>query len=121
MVRLITSTTPIEIADRIPKEVREFVGRRNSGTSDLSIAYMQVPAGSYERGQTPEFTEYLVLLSGSLWVRTSDATIEVHAGQAVIIPAHNWVQYGAGESTGAEYITVCVPAFSPETVHRDGP
>ncbi len=119
MVQFISTTTPIEIADGTSKDVREVIGLRNSNTREVSVALMKVPAGCTEPGQQPAFSEYIVVLSGSLWLRTRDATIDLTAGQAIIVSAGEWVQYGTPPHEGAEYITVCLPAFSRETVHRD--
>ena len=115
--RLVEKPTVITAAGNLPKEIQEFIGRVNSDTTELSIARMISPAGWQEPGQTPRFNEYSVVLKGSLHVTLRDRTIVVNAGQAVIVAAGEWVRYGTPE--GAEYIAVCVPAFSPETVHRD--
>jgi len=100
-----------------PKIIEEFVGRVNSRTSALSIARMTSPPGWREPGQTPEFDEYTVVLRGELQVQTRDKNYNVAAGQAFIVHAGEWVRYSTPQ--GAEYIAVCLPAFSPETVHRD--
>ena len=115
--RLVEKPTVIEAAGNLPKEIQEFIGRVNSGTTELSIAKMISPAGWKEPGQTPRFNEYSVVLKGSLHVTLKDGTIVVNAGQAVIVEAGEWVQYQTPE--GAEYIAICIPAFSPETVNRD--
>ena len=107
----------IQAAGNKPKVIEEFIGRVNSKTEALSIARMTSPAGWVEPGQTPEFDEYTVVLSGMLRVETKDGAIDVHAGQAVITPAGEWIRYSTPD--GAEYIAVCLPAFSPDTVHRD--
>src|SRR5947209_12925735 len=107
----------IEAAGNKPKRIEEFIGRVNSKTSGVSVARMRSPGGWVEPGQTPEFDEYTVVLRGSLRVTTRDGVIEVAAGQAVITHAGEWVQYSTPE--GAEYVAVCLPAFSPDTVHRD--
>jgi len=117
MPKLIKSPTKIEAAGNIPKIIEEFVGRVNSNNSEISIAKMQSPAGWTEPGQTPEFDEYTVVLKGKLQVRTKDNFHEVTAGQAIISKADEWVQYSSEVET--EYVAVCLPAFSPETVHRD--
>lgn len=119
MARVIPNPTTIEAAGNLPKVIEEFVGRVNSGTSTVSIARMRSPAGWIEPGQTPEFDEYTLVLRGSLRVTTREGTVDVPAGQAVIAPQGEWVQYSTPGAEGAEYIAVCVPAFSPESVHRD--
>jgi len=101
-----------------PKTIEEFIGRVNSGTDSVSVARMMSPAGWSEPGQTPEFDEYTVVLRGVLRVETRDGVHEVAAGQAIISLAGQWVRYSSPDES-AEYIAVCVPAFSPETVHRD--
>ena len=102
-----------------PKLIEEFIGRVNSRTDEVSIARMKSPSGWVEPGQAPEFTEYTVVLQGMLQVRTEQEIFEVGAGQAIIVPAGQWVQYGTPGPDGAQYIAVCLPAFRPETVHRD--
>jgi mannose-6-phosphate isomerase-like protein (cupin superfamily) len=119
MARLISNPTVVQAAGNKPKVIEEFFGRVNSSTSSVSIARMKSPPGWIEPGQTPEFDEYTVVLRGMLRVTTKDETIEVRAGQAVIAPRGQWIQYSTPESDGAEYIAVCLPAFSPGTVHRD--
>ena len=109
----------IQAAGNKPKRIEEFIGRVATGTTPVSVAKMRSPAGWIEPGQTPEFDEYTVVLSGMLRVTTRDGQIDVHAGQAVIAPRGAWVQYGTPSPEGAEYIAVCVPAFSVDTVHRD--
>ena len=115
--KLIESPTRIQAAGDPPKQIEEFIGRVNTGTSEVSVARMTSPAGWEEPGQTPQFNEYTVVLKGSLHVRLRDREMVVNAGQAVFVSAGEWVQYHTPE--GAEYIATCVPAFSPETVHRD--
>jgi mannose-6-phosphate isomerase-like protein (cupin superfamily) len=115
--RLVEKPTVITAAGNLPKEIQEFIGRVNSDTTELSIARMISPAGWKEPGQTPQFNEYSVVLKGSLHVTLKDRTIVVNAGQAVIVEAGEWVRYETPE--GAEYIAICLPAFSPETVNRD--
>ena len=112
--------TVIEAAGNKPKRIEEFIGRVNSGDDMLSIARMKSPAGWVEPGQTPEFDEYTLVLFGMLRVTTRTEVIEVRAGQAVIVPKGQWVQYSTPGEDGAEYMAVCLPAFSPATVHRDG-
>src|SRR6185295_4314271 len=111
--------TQIAAAGNKPKIIQEFVGRVNSKTDAVSIARMQSPSGWVEPGQTPEFDEYTVVLKGMLRVKSKSGTLDVKAGQAVIVPQGEWVQYSSPEKEGAEYIAVCLPAFSPDTVHRD--
>jgi len=109
----------IEAAGNKPKIIEEFIGRVNSETAALSIARMKSPQGWVEPGQRPEFNEYTLVLKGMLRVSTKETTTDVHEGQAVITLAGEWVQYSTPNREGAEYIAVCLPAFSPETVHRD--
>lgn len=109
----------IQAAGNKPKVIEEFVGRANSGTSEISIARMKSPGGWVEPGQRPEFDEYTVVLKGVLRVTAADGDADVAAGQAIIVPKGEWVRYSTPEPEGAEYIAVCLPAFSPETVHRD--
>jgi mannose-6-phosphate isomerase-like protein (cupin superfamily) len=99
--------------------IDEFIGRVNSAESRLSIAHMRSPSGWVEPGQTPEFDEFTLVLKGSLRVTHKTGALDVAAGQAVIAHAGEWVQYSTPYPEGAEYIAVCLPAFSPQTVHRD--
>jgi len=117
MPTLIEKPTRIEAAGTKPKIIEEFVGRVNSKTAALSVAHMRSPAGWLEPGQTPEFDEYTVVLKGWLRVTHKGGSMDVHPGQAVIAHHGEWIQYSTPE--GAEYIAVCLPAFSPGTVHRD--
>lgn len=119
MARILSTPSIIEAAGTPPKRIEEFVGRVNSGTSDVSIARMQSPSGWEEPGQTPEFDEYTVVLSGRLHVRLREGELDIGAGQSVVVRKGEWVQYSSPGSDGAEYIAVCVPAFSADTVHRD--
>ena len=119
MLTLIANPTIVQAAGNKPKKIEEFVGRATSPAADLSIARMNSPGGWVEPGQTPEFDEYTVVLRGKLHVATRDRSVEVEAGQAVIAPAGEWVQYSTPGDEGAEYIAVCLPAFTPQTVHRD--
>jgi mannose-6-phosphate isomerase-like protein (cupin superfamily) len=116
---LIPKPTEIEAAGNKPKVIREYIGRVNTRTSALSVAHMKSPGGWIEPRQTPEFTEYTVVLAGMLCVEHRNGTIDVRAGQAVICQPGEWVKYSSPEPDGAEYIAVCLPAFSPTTVHRD--
>lgn len=118
-IRVLTGATVIRAAGNKPKRIEEFIGRVNSGTEDLSIARMKSPPGWVEPGQTPEFDEYTLVLDGSLRVTTREATLDVHAGNAVITPRGTWVQYSTPGENGAEYVAVCLPAFSPLLVRRD--
>ncbi len=119
MPTFIEKPTQIAAAGTKPKLIREYVGRVNSGTDAVSVAHMQSPQGWVEPGQTPEFTEYTVVLKGMLQVEHQGGTLQVRAGQAVITHPGEWVRYSTPEADGAEYIAVCLPAFSPSTVHRD--
>jgi quercetin dioxygenase-like cupin family protein len=119
MTRVILTPTVIPAAGRPPKIIEEFIGRVNSHTSELSIAKMTSPCGWSEPGQTPEFDEYTIVLRGELQVETREATHRISAGQAIIVNRGEWVRYSTPGPEGAEYIAVCLPAFSPATVHRD--
>jgi mannose-6-phosphate isomerase-like protein (cupin superfamily) len=114
---LIDSPVRVEAAGEPPKLIDEFAGRASGGEERVSVARMRSPAGWSEPGQRPEFDEYTVVLSGVLRVESDDGVLEVGAGQAVRAGAGEWVRYSTPE--GAEYIAVCLPAFSPATVHRD--
>jgi len=113
------SPTRIVAAGTPPKAIDEYVGRVNSGTAAVSVAHMRSPSGWVEPGQRPAFDEYTVVLGGMLRVTHEGGTIDVRAGEAVIARRGEWVQYSSPGPEGAEYIAVCLPAFSPETVHRD--
>lgn len=119
MPRSITQPTVIEAAGNKPKLIEEFVGRVNTGTESVSIARMRSPSGWVEPGQTPEFDEYTVVLKGLLRVETRDGVLDVGERQAVKARCGEWVRYSTPSAEGAEYISVCIPAFSPATVHRD--
>jgi mannose-6-phosphate isomerase-like protein (cupin superfamily) len=119
MATLIAKPAAIQAAGNVPKLIEEFIGRANSNTAQVSIARMHSPAGWVEPGQTPEFDEYSVVLQGVLQVKTLAETLQVGAGQAVIVPRGQWVQYSTPGGEGARYIAICLPAFSPDTVHRD--
>ena len=116
---LIASPTVVEAAGNKPKLIREYVGRVNSATADVSIAQMQSPSGWVEPGQAPEFDEYTLVLRGLVRVTHMDGILDVSAGQAVRVAAGEWVQYSTPEADGADYVSVCLPAFSPDLVHRD--
>jgi len=117
---LISQPTRIAAAGNKPKLIDEYIGRVNSHNTSASVAHMRSPEGWSEPGQTPEFDEFTVVLKGTLRVRHRDGELDVRAGQAVVAHAGEWVQYSTPNPEGAEYIAVCVPAFSMETVHRDG-
>ncbi len=119
MIKHIKTPTAIKAQGNMPKSIEEFIGQVNTGTMDVSIARMKSPAGWIEPGQKPDFTEYTVVLKGMLRVNTKDQAINVKAGESVVIEKNDWVQYSSPTEEGAEYISVCIPAFSPETVHRD--
>ena len=119
MPQLIASPTRIAAAGNKPKIIDEYIGRVTTRTSQLSVAHMRSPAGWVEPGQTPRFDEYTLVLKGILVVEHQQGRIEVRAGQAVVTNAGEWVRYSTPEADGAEYIAICLPAFSPETVHRD--
>jgi YgiT-type zinc finger domain-containing protein len=119
MADLITQPRFIMAAGNKPKQIAEYVGRVNSGTEALSIARMVSPSGWSEPGQTPEFDEYTLVLRGMLRVETRGATIDVKAGQAIVTHRGEWVRYSTPEADGAEYVAVCLPAFSNDLVHRE--
>jgi len=119
MPRLIERPTRIEAAGLPPKQIEEFIGRVNSAHSTLSIARMTSPGGWQEPGQTPEFGEFSIVLRGTLRVEHNSGTLDVLAGQAVVTEPGEWIRYSTPSAEGAEYIAVCLPAFSPATVHRD--
>jgi mannose-6-phosphate isomerase-like protein (cupin superfamily) len=119
MPRLIDSPTIITAAGNKPKRIEEFAGRVNSGHAGVSVARMVSPGGWLEPGQRPEFEEITVVLRGMLRVDSQNGSLEVRAGQAVVTAPGEWVRYSTPEPDGAEYVAVCLPAFSPDTVHRD--
>jgi ethanolamine utilization protein EutQ (cupin superfamily) len=119
MPQYIEAPTRIRAAGTKPKQIEEFIGRVNSGMISLSIARMVSPEGWEEPGQMPDFDEYTVVLKGKLDVTSRDGTLTIAEGQAVICRKGEWVRYSTPHPGGAEYIAVCLPAFSPETVHRD--
>ena len=121
MPELIPFPTRIAAEGNLPKLIDEYVGHVNTGETQLSIAHMRSPGGWEEPGQRPEFDEYTVVLRGLLIVETEGETIEARAGQAVHSRPGEWVRYSTPEADGAEYIAICLPAFSPESVHRDAP
>jgi ethanolamine utilization protein EutQ len=119
MPTLISQPTRVEAAGNKPKLIDEYIGRVNSSTSQTSIAHMRSPEGWVEPGQAPEFDENTIVLRGTLRVEHREGTVDVQAGQAIIAHKGEWIRYSTPEPGGAEYIAVCVPAFSIETVHRD--
>ncbi len=120
MATVIRKPTRIEAAGQPPKLIEEYVGGVNTGTTAVSVARMQSPSGWSEPGQTPGFDEYTVVLRGSLHVKVTDEEFDIEPGQAILVEAGQWVQYSTPSPNGAEYIAICIPAFSPTTVHRDG-
>jgi mannose-6-phosphate isomerase-like protein (cupin superfamily) len=119
MPTIIQQPTVIPCVGTKPKQIQEFAGRVNSGHSGVSVARMVSPAGWREPGQRPEFEEITVVLRGMVRVEHDGGVIDVRAGQAVVASPGEWVRYSSPEADGAEYIAVCMPAFSPDTVHRD--
>ena len=119
MPRLIEQPVVVEAAGNLPKRIEEFAGRVSSGHENVSVARMTSPPGWREPGQRPEFEEITVVLRGVLRVEHEGGVLDVPAGQAVVSRPGEWVRYSTPEPEGAEYIAVCVPAFSPGTVHRD--
>jgi mannose-6-phosphate isomerase-like protein (cupin superfamily) len=119
MPKLIETPTVVQAAGNKPKRIEEFVGRVNTGDGRISIARMQSPPGWAEPGQRPDFEETTIVLRGVLRVAHEGGAIDVRAGQAVVASPGEWVRYSSPDPQGAEYIAICMPAFSPETVHRD--
>jgi mannose-6-phosphate isomerase-like protein (cupin superfamily) len=119
MARLVPAPAIIEAAGNKPKRIEEFIGRVNTQTAGISIARMTSPPGWCEPGQTPEFDEFTVVLTGTLQVATRGGTLTVNAGQAVIVERGEWVQYSTPGAEGASYFAICLPAFAPDSVHRD--
>jgi mannose-6-phosphate isomerase-like protein (cupin superfamily) len=119
MAQWIKTPAVVESAGNIPKRIEEFFGLVNSSDAHISLARMKSPEGWVEPGQTPEFDEYTLVLSGTLRVETKKGILQVGAGQGVHAPKGKWVRYSTPLSGGAEYISACLPAFSPQTVHRD--
>ena len=115
----IAKPTLVKSAGTKPKLIEEFIGRVNSQTESVSIAKMKSPSGWVEPGQCPEFDEYTIVLKGMLRIQTKTEHIDVFANEAIIVKAGEWIQYSTPGPDGAEYIAVCLPAFSPHTVHRD--
>ncbi len=119
MPTLIPQPTRIAAAGNKPKLIDEYIGRVNSKDSAVSVAHMRSPQGWTEPGQTPDFDEFTIVLRGLLKVKSRAGELDVNAGQAVVTHAGEWVQYSTPNPEGAEYIAVCLPAFSMDTVHRD--
>ncbi|MDR3638440.1 MAG: cupin [Isosphaeraceae bacterium] len=119
MPQLIDGPTRVEAAGNKPKLIDEYVGRVNTGHTGVSIAHMRSPGGWVEPGQTPTFDEYTVVLNGLLRVTHREGSLDVRAGQAVLVRRGEWVVYSTPDPDGAEYVAICVPAFSLETAHRD--
>jgi hypothetical protein len=119
MPRLVAKPVVIEAAGNKPKIIEEYAGRPSTGIAEVSVARMRSPAGWVEPGQRPEFREITVVLGGALHVEHEGGTLVVGAGQAVITEPGEWVRYSSPGPGGAEYVAICLPAFSPDTVHRD--
>ncbi len=119
MPKLLKSPAVVQSVGNKPKRIEEFVGRVNNGTPQVSIARMVSPGGWAEPGQTPEFNEYTLVLKGGLRLETKTGTLEVGPGQAVMVEKGEWVRYSTPNPEGAEYVSVCLPAFGPDLVHRD--
>ncbi|MEZ6049696.1 MAG: cupin [Planctomycetaceae bacterium] len=119
MPLMISAPVTIEAAGNKPKLIEEYIGRVNTETDKVSVARMVSPAGWVEPGQRPEFQELTLVLKGMLNVETESGDLIVRAGQAIIAQPGEWVRYSSPEEGGAEYVAICLPAFSPETVHRD--
>ncbi len=119
MARLIEGPFVVPSPGTPPKKIAEFVGRASTATESVSVAVMESPTGWSEPGQRPEFDEYTLVISGELTVETEDGILVVRGGQALHAPAGEWVRYSTPAASGAHYVAVCLPAFSPDTVHRD--
>ena len=119
MVTKIHSPTLIKSEGNKPKVIEEYIGQVNSGNAQISVAKMRSPGGWLEPGQTPEFDEYTVVIAGTLRVETREGAVDINAGEAVITAKGEWVRYSSPTEEGAEYLAVCLPAFDPQTVHRD--
>lgn len=119
MPTLIAAPSRIEALGQPPKRIDEYIGCINSSDTRLSVAHMRSPAGWQEPGQTPEFDEFTVVLRGTLRVESRDGVLDVQAGQAVVTAAGEWVRYSTPAADGAEYVAVCLPAFTPASAHRD--
>ena len=119
MPRLVEAPTVVPAAGNPPKRIEEYVGRVNTGHAGVSVARMVSPQGWVEPGQRPEFEEVTVVLRGMLRVEHEKGTLDIRAGQGVVTAPGEWVRYSTPEAGGAEYVAICLPAFSMETVHRD--
>jgi mannose-6-phosphate isomerase-like protein (cupin superfamily) len=119
MPKHIAKPSIVRAAGNKPKIIEEYIGRVNSNTGEVSVARMKSPSGWIEPGQAPEFDEYTIVLHGTLRITTREGSMDVHAGQAVITKSGEWVQYSTPGADGAEYVAICLPAFSPALVHRD--
>lgn len=119
MIKKIAKPTIVEAAGNKKKIIEEYFGLVNSLQGQISIAVMRSPSGWAEPGQKPDFDEYTVVLKGMLQVKTRDGIYDVRAGEAIMVSRHEWVQYGSPGPEGAEYVAVCLPAFSPASIHRD--
>jgi mannose-6-phosphate isomerase-like protein (cupin superfamily) len=119
MIKIINNPTIIKAAGNKPKQILEYFGNVNSQTKEASIAKMISPQGWLEPGQRPDFNEYTIVLKGTLKAKTKDAEFEIKAGEAIVVGKNEWVQYSTPYKDGAEYMAICLPAFSPELVHRD--
>jgi mannose-6-phosphate isomerase-like protein (cupin superfamily) len=119
MPTLISAPSVVQAAGHPPKRIEEYAGRVNSGHGHVSVARMRSPAGWREPGQRPEFEEITVVLSGMLRVEHESGVLDVHAGQAIVTHPGEWIRYSSPGEEGAEYVAVCLPAFSIQTVHRD--
>lgn len=119
MPELVTNSTIIDTGEDDGKIIREHVGRVNTDHEELSLAHMRAPEGWSEPGQTPEFTEYTLVLEGRLIVEYEDGELEVNAGQTLVTRPGEWVRYRTPDDQGAAYVAICTPAFSPELAHRD--
>lgn len=118
-MRKIEAPSIVEAAGNKPKRIEEFVGRVNTGTDGISVARMKSPGGWVEPGQRPEFSEYTLVLAGRLRVEGEGEVHDLRAGQAIVVESGEWVRYSSPDAEGAEYVAICLPAFSPDTVHRD--
>lgn len=119
MPRLIKTPTTVKAVGNKPKQIQEFVGRANTQDEHISVARMISPGGWQEPGQRPDFQEMTVVLRGTLRAEHEGGSTDVQAGQAIVVDAGEWIRYSTPDEEGAEYIAICLPAFSPDTVHRD--
>jgi mannose-6-phosphate isomerase-like protein (cupin superfamily) len=119
MPSFIKSPSIVKAEGNEPKIIQEFIGRVSSKDTNVSVARMRSPAGWEEPGQTPEFVEYTIVLSGTVRIKSKDGIVDVKSGEAIITQKGEWIQYSTPGIDDAEYISVCLPAFSPSTVHRD--